>query len=152
MTDLTTYSAAIALMEDRAQSGWLALSSTHADMAEIRFPANELSFGKAPTKKYWARFTTQNASGIKTTVGSDVNGKARYTYNGLLFIQIFGSMFMPDFPTVGRMLAEGMRNVFRSPPMSDSVVYRNARIEEISNDGTFYQYRVICEYEFDELG
>jgi hypothetical protein len=152
MTELTTYSAAIALMEDRAQSGWLALSSTFTDMAEIRSPANELTFGKAPLDKIWSRISTQNVQGTKTTVGSDINGRARYTYNGLLFIQIFGSMHMPGFPIVGRLIAEGMRNVFRSSPMSDSVVYRNARIDEMTNDNTFYQYRVICEYEFDELG
>lgn len=152
MTDLTTYSAALAQMGALAQSSWGALGLANPDVAEMRFPETELTFGKAKLDKYWSRFSTINASGAKTSVGSLINSKARYTYNGILYIQIFAGMFILNGPDVARGLAEEMRNAFRSPQQDGSVIYRNARIDELTNDGTFFQYRVIVEYEFDELG
>jgi hypothetical protein len=152
MSDLTTYSAAIAQMGSRALGAWSQIALTRLDCDDMRFPETELSFGKNQNKQhYFARFSTQGVQAGKSSVGSPVNAKARYTNNGLIFIQVFAPMFLSDGPTVGRQLAETMRDAFRGAPTDASVIYRNARIEEMSNDGTFFQYRVIVEYEFDEL-
>lgn len=152
MTELTTYNAAIAQMGDLAQSKWVELSQNYDDLADMRFPDTELSFGKPPLTKIWSRFSTVNALGTKTSVGSPINSKARHSYNGLLYVQLFCSLNVENGPSTLRMIAEEIRDHFRSARQTDSVVYRNARIDELSNDGTFYQFRVIVEYEFDELG
>lgn len=151
MSDLTTYSAAVAQMGDLAQTTWLALAGVQPDLGELRFPETEINFGKASKEKYFARFSTQSVRQQKSSVGSPEDSKARYTNNGLIFVQVFAPLFLADGPTVGRQLAEAIRNAYRKAQTDASVWYRNARIEEMTNDGTFFQYRVIVEYEFDEL-
>ena len=150
MSDLTTYSLAKAKMENLAFVYW-ALQNGN-EYAEMRFPDTELSFGKPKIDTYWARFSSINVEGTKATVGSSFNGKARHTNRGICYVQFFASMNMLNAPGTLELLAEGMRNTFRSAPHDDSVIYRNARIDELTNDGTFYQYRAIAEYEFDEIG
>lgn len=152
MSDLTTYSLAKAKMENLAFAYWAL--QTIPSMAEIRFPDTELTFGKPSLDVYWARFSSINVSGTKATVGSSFNGKARHTNRGMVYVQFFASMNMlaVNAPATLQALAEGMRDTFRSAPHDDSVIYRNARIDELTNDGTFYQYRAIAEYEFDEIG
>lgn len=149
MSDLTTYDLALTSMEDRVLLYWI--SKADSDFGDMRFPDTELTFGKLPLDKVWSRFSTVNVSGTKATVGSSFNGKARHTTRGLVYVQFFSTMNMQYEPNALRLLAVGMRDVFRSAPHDASVIYHNARIDELSNDGTFYQCRAIAEYEFDEV-
>ncbi len=107
--------------------------------------------------RFWCRFSTQevveNLNSLSDCVQAD--GQRRYEHGGLIYVQIFAPKAEANSFRKGKQLAKVARNSFRGKSTSPgNVWFRKARINEIPSPdvAVTYQFNVVIEYSFDEIG
>lgn len=118
---------------------------------DIRWQGVEVATPPDATK-YWARVSIQGVTEAQVSLADQVTGpaKRRYEPKGLIFVQLFAPM-VADGMDNGRKLAMIARDAFRGQQTASGVVFRNVRINELSNDGKSYRFNVVAEYEYDDI-
>lgn len=128
---------------------WLA-GTVLDPMPTIRYQGNEK--GKVPDD-YFVRLSMQQVSSPQTAfVMTDEPNSSPSLFEtyGLVFAQIFAPMSAEDSWRIGDLLATHGRDIFRRVETPSGVTFRNARFNELDNDGKHYRWNVKVEYEFTE--
>lgn len=107
-----------------------------------------------PTGDYWVRLSMQQVLSpqrgfILTEDAADVNV---FETAGLIFGQLNAAISAEDSFRNGDLLASAIRDILRQTSTPSGMWFRNARFNELPNDGQYYRWNVIAEYEFDEKG
>ena len=105
--------------------------------------------------RHWCRLTIDPVDNrqrtFRTSDPSIGDGKARYTEQGVIIVQMFfsKSAFKGNDD---RRLSVIARNIFRSRNVrGNEVWYRNADIRYLNPEESWIRSNVIAEYEFDEI-
>lgn len=101
------------------------------------------------TETPWARFVLRHGPSAQSTLSND-EGARIFTREGIITVQVFtltGSGLIgdpADLPTIVRDAYEGQRT-------AGGAWFKNVRINEIGEDGRWFQTNVIAEFEYDEI-
>lgn len=103
--------------------------------------------------KFWMRASTQTVttrqSGHRMP---EVGGSpVVFTNFGFITLQVFAPMKARSSWAKGELLSELGQCMFMASETGGSVWFRNPRIREIQNDGTWYRWNVIADYQFDQV-
>lgn len=151
---MTTYTQAVDAMFKLFNDAWSAgASAIVGSVPPIRWQGVE-GRDKPLPNSYWCRVSTQNVLERQTThkTGVAIGENRRYTSSGLLFVQLFCPMSSADAMDKGRQLATLARDAFRGKTTPNDVWFRNARINELPPEESFYRFNIVVEYEYDDIG
>lgn len=103
--------------------------------------------------KFWARCSTNNVTTrqVGHRMVEDGVSDVVYRTNGFITLQIFAPMKGADSYAKGELLSEIGQVMFMARETAGSVWFRNPRIRELDNDGTWYRWNVLADYEFDQI-
>jgi len=119
---------------------------------EIRYQGLEKA-GLPGADKYWMRASTNTVATQQRghTVPQEGISKAVYDNFGFITLQVFAPMKSTDSYAKGELLAELGQCMFMASETSGSIWFRNPRIRELDNDGTWYRWNVIADYQFSQV-
>lgn len=102
--------------------------------------------------KYWMRASTQNVMTKQKGHSLPVAGVSDVVYQteGFITLQIFAPMNSPAAYAKGELLSALGQRMFMASETPGAVWFRNPRIRELDNDGTWYRWNVIADYQFDQ--
>jgi len=132
---------------------WTAKSAAIAGyVPEVRYQGNE-SAGLPGTSKFWMRAgtttVTTRQSGHQSPDGPEGSPVIYDTY-GFITLQMFAPMNFKDAWSKGELLAQLGQCMFMASETGGAVWFRNPRIRELNNDGTWYRWNVIADYQFSQ--
>lgn len=119
---------------------------------EIRYQGLEV--GALPgADKFWMRAGTQGVDNRQRGHMMPEVGISKPVYDniGLIILQIFAPMNSPDSYGKGELLAELGQGMFMASDIGGSIWFRNPRIRELEQDGTWFRWNVIAEYQFSQV-
>jgi len=117
----------------------------------IRYQGKEK--GEEPKRDYWVRISTSEVGSPQVAFAMTPEPDASpsvYESFGLVFVQVFAPMSEEDSFHNGDLIAKAARDIFRRVETPSGVTFRNARFNELDNDGKFYRWNVKVEYEYTE--
>lgn len=133
---------------------WTAHSSDVVGyVPEIRWQGIEE--GALPgASKFWMRAQTTTVttrqSGHMSTDEPDASPVV-FTNYGFITLQLFAPMKSKDSWSKGELLSELGQRMFMASETAGGIWFRNPRIRELNNDGTWYRWNVIADYQFDQV-
>lgn len=117
---------------------------------EIRYQGVEEAALPGATN-FWMRIgtttVTTRQSGHQSPDGPDGSPVVFDTY-GFITLQMFAPMKGKDTWSKGELLSELGQRMFMASETGGGVWFRNPRIRELNNDGTWYRWNVIADYQF----
>lgn len=132
---------------------WAAKSSAVVGyVPEVRYQGIEI--GALPgANKHWMRVSTQTVTTQQRGHRMPEAGVSEPVYDNIGFItlQIFSPMASRDSYAKGELLAELGQCMFMASETGGSIWFRNPRIRELDNDGTWYRWNVIADYQFSQV-
>ncbi len=107
--------------------------------------------GDAPNQKEpWARVIVRHVGGGAASLGN-FQGKKRWRRVGVMTAQLFAKANQ-DGLTELDALAKLIQNAYESPAdPGHGVWYRNVRVNEVGQDGDWFQFNVIADFTYDEV-
>lgn len=99
-----------------------------------------------PDDGSWARVTVRHQAGEQATL-SDGIGRRRFRHTGTVFVQIFTPF--DDGMVESDELATIAKDAFEGEVTPGRVIFRRVRINEIGQDGQWFQTNVLAEFEYD---
>ncbi len=96
----------------------------------------------------WARVTLRHTFGEQASL-SGSGGTRRWRRDGLLTVQIF--IPIGEGLSEGYSLAKTVVDAFEGIATTSAVWFRNVRVNEIGNDGEWYQVNVLVDFTYDEI-
>jgi|SRR6185369_4678051 hypothetical protein len=135
-------------MRNLFKTGWNALTIV-TPTPEIRWRGKEK--GSLPTT-YFARFVIRGAGTDGAGFMENGEGPSPQVFDsfGNVFVQVFAPIDAEDSFRNGELLAIAARDIFLGASTSGGVWFRKARYSEVDDDGKFYCWNVVAEYEFCE--
>lgn len=102
--------------------------------------------------EYFVRASTQLAdTGQSGFVVAEHAAKGvRFTTDGVAIFQVFAPMKSPGAYAKGELLASLVQRIFMSAETPSGVWFRRPRINELENDGTWYRWNVLTDFQFDQ--
>lgn len=100
------------------------------------------------TMKPWARTTLKHNDGRQATLCGD-SGQKHFERNGILTIQLFTPS--GDGLYAADSLIALFTAAFEGKQSSRGIWFKNVRINEIGEDGAFFQTNIIIEFEYYEV-
>lgn len=135
------------------QNCWNAGAAAIVDyIPEIRFQGVEVP--ELPgADKYWMRCSTNTVATPQRGHRMPEVGISKPVYDNIGFItlQLFAPMKSPESYAKGELLAELGQGMFMASETGGSIWFRNPRIRELDNDGTWYRWNVIADYQFSQV-
>lgn len=120
---------------------------------EIRYEGLEES-ALPGASKFWMRASTTDVStrqkGFRNPDGAG-RSEPVYEVYGFITLQIFAPMKGPQVWSKGELLSEVGQRMFMASETGGGVWFRNPRIQKLSNDGTWYRWNVLADYQFSQL-
>lgn len=119
---------------------------------EIRYQGHEV--GSLPgADKFWMRASTQGVAAPQRGHRMPEVGISKPVHDNIGFItlQIFAPMNSVESYAKGELLAELGQGMFMATETGGSIWFRNPRIRENDNDGTWYRWNVIADYQFSQV-
>jgi len=106
-----------------------------------------------PKEKHWCRISTQLVTEEQDTLSTCVAdiGRRRYTAAGLVFVQMFAPA-TSEGTTKNDLLAHVAKLAFRGKTADGGIWFRNARVNELKPEESFFRLNVVAEFEFNEIG
>lgn len=139
---------------ERFDTTWAAKAGVivGGDAPEVRYKGDERK--ELPgSSKYWARASTQmvdtRQAAHQMPEAPDASNVI-YATAGVVIIQIFAPMSERTSYGKGELLAELAQCIFMATETPSAVWFRNPRINELDDDGTWYRWNVIADYQFDQ--
>lgn len=77
-------------------------------------------------------------------------GTRLYTVRGTLYLKLFVPQAGPNNYVKGSKLADELKKGFRPRQTTDSVWYREARVQELMPEKGAYRFNVVVDYTYDE--
>ena len=109
--------------------------------------------GKPDKDKYWIRSSTQlvttRQAGHREPPAPG-QSLAFFDTFGVVFVQVFAPMKTGAYAK-GELLGELLQNAFMATETPSGVWFRNPRINELENDGTWYRWNVIADFQFNQV-
>ena len=102
--------------------------------------------GSKPHDAAWCRHQIRHTLGEVTAIGG-----RRTTKIGLVTIQIFTPFENGKGLTLGEELAKIGKAAYETVVSANDVIFRNVRALEVGEDGPWYQWNVLAEFEYDEF-
>lgn len=102
-----------------------------------------------PADKPWARIIARHVTSRQATFGP--SGERRFTRPGLVTVQIFTPVSAGGGLSLAEKCAIIARDAFEGRGTASGIWFRNARIQEGGQDGTWQQMNVTVEFLYDEL-
>ena len=107
---------------------------------------NDVPSATPTGEKVWARATVRHVVARQRSL-ADSTGKKRYENKGFVWVQVFAPI--GDGSTVALAASQAIVDAFRDA--KTSVLFRNARLEEMGCDGAFERVDVKSDFEYDEV-
>jgi hypothetical protein len=101
-----------------------------------------------PNSGPWARVTVRHSAGNKSSLSNEV-GSRRFTYVGTIFVQIF--TVHEDGMVSADVLADIAMRAFEGNVTSGGVIFRQVRLNEVGQDGQWFQTNVLVDFEYDNI-
>lgn len=104
--------------------------------------------------KFWMRAGTTNVTTRQSghMMPDAPNGSpVVYDTYGFITLQIFAPMKGREGWSKGELLSELGQRMFMASETGGGVWFRNPRIRDLNNDGTFYRWNVIADYQFSQV-
>jgi hypothetical protein len=96
----------------------------------------------------WVRAVVRHLSGGQASL-SNFNGVSRYRRSGIFTVQVFtpygGGLSLSD------SLVSVIVNAFEGKASTNGVWFRQIRVNEIGQEGVWYQTNVLINFEYDEV-
>jgi hypothetical protein len=96
----------------------------------------------------WARAVVKHLNGGQASL-ANFNGTSRYRRAGIFTVQVFtpygGGLSLSD------TLVSVIVNAFEGKASTNGVWFRQVRINEVGQDGLWYQTNVLINFEYDEV-
>jgi hypothetical protein len=103
-----------------------------------------------PDDAPYARITIQHTASVQATVGGKASGGQRFRRFGLVTVQIF--TLSGDGLTSADVLVDLALDAFEGENTGlDAIEFRNARANEVGQDGPWHQTNVIAEFNYDRV-
>lgn len=138
----------LALVDSVWSAGAAAI--TGGSTPEVRYEGNEKA--ELPgAENYWMRASTTNVTTRQSghRLPDEPNGSAVvYDTFGFITLQVFAPMTAPDSWSKGELLSELGQCMFMASETGGAVWFRNPRVIKQGNDGTWYRWNVIADYQF----
>jgi hypothetical protein len=133
---------------------WKARAPAIVDpIPEIRWQGVEE--GALPgANKYWMRVGTQMVTTVQSghqSAEADVADDVVYDTYGFITLQMFAPMKGKGTWDKGELLSQVGQRMFMASETGGGVWFRNPRIVEVKNDGTWYRWNVIADYQFSQV-
>lgn len=118
----------------------------------IRYEGQEEA-GLPGADKFWMRASTKGVAALQRGHMMPEAGQSKAVYDNIGFItlQIFAPMNSLGSYAKGELLAEVGQCMFMASETGGSIWFRNPRIRELENDGTWYRWNVIADYQFSQV-
>jgi hypothetical protein len=120
---------------------------------KLRFQGDELG-DKPKATEYWARASTQHVTTRQSAHQMPAEGEGGsdvvYETHGVVFVQVFAPM-KPGAWAKGELLAIMCQGIFMASETPSGVWFRNPRFNELENDGTWYRWNVIADFQFNQV-
>ena len=102
-----------------------------------------------PPEGSWARITVRHADGAQATLSGET-GARRFRQFGVVTVQVFTST--GDGQVTSDVLVAIAKFAFEGVATSPGrVLFRNVRIQEVGQDGAWFQSNVLADFEYDEV-
>lgn len=103
--------------------------------------------------KYWGRSSTAMATTRQSAHVTDEVDRSpvEYLTGGVVMVQIFAPMSVTGSYAKGELLSEAAQRMFMAGETSEGVWFRNPRINELPNDGTWHRWNVIADFQFNQV-
>lgn len=124
-----------------------------AQAPELRYQGAEQATLPGATN-FWGRASTQLATTRQSAhIMSDGPGGSpvEFMTTGVVFVQIFAPMKGQGNYAKGELLAELCQCAFMAAETASGVWFRNPRINELPNDGTWYRWNVLADFQFNQV-
>lgn len=96
----------------------------------------------------WARARVQHTTGRQASL-SGATGVKRWERGGFLIVQLFTPA--KEGQNLSDDLASIIRGAFEGYSTPSGVWFRNPRINEVGQDGTWYQVNIFVDFLYDEI-
>jgi len=102
-----------------------------------------------PDTGSWARITVRHLTGEQATLSNGI-GQRRFRHEGTVFVQIFTPF--DDGMVRSDELVEIAKTAFEGEVTTPGrVIFRRVRINEIGQDGQWFQSNVLADFEYDQI-
>lgn len=104
--------------------------------------------------KFWMRAGTTNVTTRQSghQMPDAPNGSpVVYDTYGFITLQIFAPMKGGEGWSKGELLSELGQRMFMASETGGGIWFRNPRILNLNNDGTWYRWNVIADYQFSQV-
>lgn len=136
----------------RLKECWDARSPAVTDeVPEVRYQGEEKP--NAPKKdKFWLRASTQGVTTRQAahTTPADAQSQVVFESRGVFMGEVFAPMATGAYAK-GELLAAIVQGAFMAAETPCGVWFRNPRINELPNDGTWYRWLVIVDLQFNQV-
>lgn len=97
----------------------------------------------------WARATVVHQDGEQVTLSNE-SGARRFRRFGVVTVQVFTEWGKNTTlgPGLAKITSEAFEGVTTSP---GRVIFRNVRVNEVGQDGQWFQTNVLADFEYDEI-
>ena len=148
-----TYQQARKEMLARVATCWAAHAPAIVNPApEIRYQGKEKP--QLPgANKYWMRVSTKTVTTRQSghAMPDEPDGSpVIYDTFGFITLQMFAPMNSEESWSKGELLSQLGQRMFMASETGGAVWFRNPRINELNNDGTWYRWNVIADYQFSQ--
>jgi hypothetical protein len=96
----------------------------------------------------WARVSIRHDGGRQETLSNE-NGKRMWQRTGFLFIQVFTPQ--GTGLSTSDLILQAFRDGFQGYASPGGIWFRDVRIEEVGNSGSFFQSNVVARFEYSEI-
>lgn len=104
-----------------------------------------------PAEESFVRLTINPTIGEQSTLSGGVERQKLWNNQGVISVQCFGSLQLPNAFEVAKYAAIMAKRVFQGKTTENGIWFRNCRATEIGQSDGWFQYNTIVEYQFDEL-
>ncbi|PCI27885.1 hypothetical protein COB55_04920 [Candidatus Wolfebacteria bacterium] len=107
-----------------------------------------------PTNLYYVEVETSSVSEDQKTLSNFVDGvgKKRYNNKGMLFVNIFAPLSDSKHMELGGDLSVVAQNSLRGKTTTSCIYFTNVVILNMGHSSKFFHFRVVADYNYDDIG
>lgn len=97
--------------------------------------------------EHWAEANIRHTTGTQATLS-----RRRFEKRGIITVSVFANLTVAGGLREGELLAAVAKEALEGVDTPEGVWFRNTRIQEVGASKTWYQFNVISEFVYDEVG
>ena len=127
---------------------WNANASFEGSIPEVRY-AGTAKGPVPPAQKAWVRLTLQHTTGRQVSFGAP--GSRRFERRGLIMLQVFVPTQSGQGLSEVETLATIALNSWEGKASPNGVWFRELRVEDVGEDGPWWNTNVMGSFVYDEV-